>query len=66
MIRILSAAALASLIIGIITEGIEKGWIEGLAIMIAIIIIVSVTTINNYLKDKQFRKLYSQAENRDI
>lgn len=51
MIRILTGAACASLIIGIITEGIEKGWIEGCAIILAILIIVTVTTVNNYLKD---------------
>lgn len=55
-----------SLVIGILTEGIETGWIEGFAIFIAVFIIVSVTAINNYLKEKQFRKLYAQLDNREV
>jgi hypothetical protein len=48
------AAAAVSLILGIINEGWAKGWIEGVSIFIAIAIIVSVTTTNNYIKEKQF------------
>ncbi len=55
--RILLGAALVSLIIGVATEGLAKGWIEGLAIFIAIGIIVSVTATNDYIKEKQFRAL---------
>lgn len=66
ILRILCAAALVSLIVGILTEGIELGWIEGFAIFVAVFIIVSVTAINNYLKEKQFRKLYAQVEERKV
>jgi P-type Ca2+ transporter type 2B len=66
ILRILCGAALISLVIGILTEGIELGWIEGFAIFIAVFIIVSVTAVNNYLKEKQFRKLYAQVEERKI
>ena len=45
-------ASLVSLIIGCITEGIEEGWLEGFAIFVAVIIIVSVSSINDYMKDK--------------
>lgn len=34
---------------------------EGLSIYIAIVIIVSVTAGNNYIKEKQFQKLVSKA-----
>lgn len=54
-------AAGVSLILGIITEGIEEGWLEGFAIFVAVIIIVSVTAANGYMKDKQFRKLQESA-----
>jgi len=47
-------AATVSLIIGIIENGLKHGWIEGLSIYIAVIIIVTVTSGNNYLKEKQF------------
>ena len=39
---------------------------EGLAIFIAVFLIVSVTAGNNYLRDKQFRKLNSKREQRDV
>lgn len=59
-------ASAVSLVIGILTEGIETGWIEGFAIFVAVFIIVSVTAINNYLKEKQFRNLYSQLDTRNV
>lgn len=49
-LQILSAAAVVSLIMGIYTQGWKLGWLEGLSIIIAVLIIVSVTTINNYFK----------------
>ena len=52
ILKILIAAAVVSLIIGISTEGIEKGWIEGVAITVAIFIILGVTATNDYLKEK--------------
>jgi hypothetical protein len=39
---------------------------EGFAIFVAVIIIVSVTAINNYLRDKQFRNLNSKREQRVV
>lgn len=33
---------------GILTEGIKQGWMEGFAIFVAVIIIVSVTAVNDY------------------
>lgn len=50
--KILIAAATVSLAIGIWKEGIYKGWLEGVAIYFAIVIIVSVTATNNYMKEK--------------
>jgi len=57
MLRILIAAAFISLVIGVVEEGWEEGWIEGFAIFVAVITIVCVTAGNNYMKEKQFRKL---------
>lgn len=54
ILKVLMGAAAVSLILGIINEGWAKGWIEGVSIFIAIAIIVSVTTTNNYIKEKQF------------
>lgn len=57
VLRLLCAAAFVSLVIGCINEGIAEGWLEGMAIFIAVILIVSVTSINDFMKEKQFRKL---------
>ena len=57
MLRILCAAAVISLVLGILTEGLAEGWMEGASILIAVVIIVAVTAGNNYVKEQQFQKL---------
>lgn len=66
MLRILCGAAAVSLVLGIATEGLAEGWLEGASIFVAVIIIVSVTAGNNYLKEKQFRKLNEMATKKDV
>lgn len=63
IIRILVAAAIISLIVGIIQEP-ASGWMEGTAILVAVVLVVSVTAVNDYNKDKQFRKLNESAQAR--
>lgn len=48
-LKVLLVAAVASLIIGIGTEGFAHGWYEGAAIFVAVAIIVVLTTANDYL-----------------
>lgn len=70
-IIILSIAATISLILGVIPPDVlgdtsghtSSEWIEGVAIWIAVIIVATVTAGNNYVKDKQFRKLNQQKKN---
>lgn len=38
------------------------GWIEGLAILISVIVVVLVTAFNDYSKERQFRGLQSRIE----
>lgn len=64
--RLLLLAATVSLIIGIWKEGLSKGWYEGVTIYFAILIIVSVTATNDYVKDKQFRKLNDVRKERHV
>jgi uncharacterized ion transporter superfamily protein YfcC len=54
-------AAAAALTIGVVQHGWQSGWVEGAAIFMAVGIIVTVTAGNNYLKEKQFQKLFSRA-----
>lgn len=56
-IQILCFAAIASLILGIASHGLAEGWLEGVSIILAVTIITLVTAVNNYVKEKQFRKL---------
>lgn len=66
MLKILCVAAVVSLILGIATEGIETGWLEGTSILVAVVIIVSVTSGNNYIKEQQFKKLNEVAERKYV
>ena len=66
MLRILTVAAIFSLIVGVIKEGIKTGWMEGFTIFLAVIIIVSVSAGNNYLKEKQFQALNRKKEERNV
>jgi Ca2+ transporting ATPase len=66
MLRVLCLAAVVSLVLGISTDGIQDGWLEGTSILVAICLIVSVTSINNYLKEQQFNKLNDIATKKDV
>ena len=65
-LQILSAAALVSLVLGIYTQGWRLGWLEGISIIIAVTIIVTVTTLNNYYKEQQFLKLNAMAKQKNV
>ncbi|KAJ5902140.1 ATPase P-type K/Mg/Cd/Cu/Zn/Na/Ca/Na/H-transporter [Penicillium taxi] len=68
---LLTIAAVVSLAVGIPQSlhpanpdepGVE--WVEGLAILIAIIIVVTVGAVNDWQKERQFAKLNKKKENR--
>ena len=40
----------------------EHAWIDGVAILVAVAIVVFITAGNDYAKEKQFRSLQSQIE----
>lgn len=47
----------------VLTEEDEHyGWIEGLAILVSVIVVVIVTAFNDYSKERQFRGLQSRIE----
>ena len=54
--QILIVACAVSLLIGFIQHGLQ-GLIEGTSILISIVIICAVTSINNYVKERQFQAL---------
>lgn len=40
----------------------EAGWIEGVAILVAVLVVVFVTAFNDWQKEKQFRGLQNKIE----
>lgn len=44
-------ATAASLVIGLLKD-LETGWFEGVAILVAVTIIVLITAVNDYMKEK--------------
>lgn len=57
MLQILLAAAAVSLVIGVLKDGIQTGWIEGTAIFFAVFIVVNITAYMNSSEEKEFNKL---------
>ncbi|KAG0348933.1 hypothetical protein BG004_003650 [Podila humilis] len=41
-------------------------WVEGVAILVAVVIVVLVGSINDYQKEAQFRKLNAKKEDREV
>ena len=72
---LLTAAAAVSLALGIyesVGQTPEPGapksldWVEGLAILVAVVIVVLVTGFNDYRREKQFIKLNAKKDDREI
>lgn len=61
---ILVMCGVGSLPAGMLIEGAASGWYEGAGILFACIIVVTVTAVNDYQQDLQFRDL--DAKNKDI
>jgi len=51
-----------SLAIGLYKEGFPTGLIEGTSIAIALVIIVSVTSVNNYISEKRLAELVALSD----
>jgi len=65
---ILLVSAVVSIILGVIDIGgdEELGWLDGVAILVAVIIVVLVTACNDYSKERQFRKLNAVKEDKKV
>eukprot|EP00834_Sanchytrium_tribonematis_P003610 NODE_145_length_15762_cov_0.655238.p2 type:complete len:910 gc:universal NODE_145_length_15762_cov_0.655238:6165-3436(-) len=76
MLRILIVVGAVSTIIGILQslnviptedgQNHEAPWAEGVAIFIAVIVVVSVSSLNNFQKELQYRKLCAKKEDRQV
>lgn len=68
---LLTAAAVVSLALGIYQaaaqiDGESLQWVEGVAIMVAIILVVAVGALNDWQKERQFVKLNKKKEDRNV
>mmetsp|Transcript_26687 Transcript_26687/g.39463 ORF Transcript_26687/g.39463 Transcript_26687/m.39463 type:complete len:1059 (-) Transcript_26687:52-3228(-) len=64
-LQILIAAAVVSLCIGIYDDP-TTGYVEGLAILAAVLIVSVVTAVNDYQKESQFRDLSAANDDIDV
>ena len=64
-LQILIVAAIVSLVIGIYDDP-ATGYVEGLAILAACLIVSFVTAINDYQKESQFRELSAANDDVDV
>ncbi|KAI8049694.1 hypothetical protein BDF22DRAFT_698284 [Syncephalis plumigaleata] len=42
------------------------GWVEGTAILVAVLVVILTNSINDYQKERQFRKLNAKKEDRNV
>lgn len=70
VLMVLTAAAVIALAVGLYQSlGTPEGgveWIEGVAIIVAICVVVLVGAINDWQKERQFAKLNAKKESRNI
>ena len=60
---ILMVAAIISIILGVTVEENKKiAWVDGAAILSAVVIVVLVTALNDWTKERQFRGLQKKLE----
>jgi magnesium-transporting ATPase (P-type) len=64
--RILLGAALVSLVIGCIQHGFPDGMLEGVSIMIALCIIIIVSSGNNYASERRLANLVAMADRQEV
>lgn len=61
---LLSIAAVVSLALGLFQDSVD--WVEGVAIMVAVAIVVIVGSLNDWQKERQFVALNNQKEERNV
>ena len=54
ILKVLCVAAAVSMVVGIYNDGWALGWIDGVSILVAIVIIVIVTVANDMAKEAKF------------
>ncbi|KAL4384553.1 hypothetical protein GQ457_15G029500 [Hibiscus cannabinus] len=65
-LMILMAAAVASLALGIKTEGRKDGWYDGGSLVFAVLLVILVRAISDYKQSLHFQKLYEEERNKHL
>ena len=61
-VLILLGSGVVSTTLGLTVGTSDAGWIEGAAILVAVAVVVLVTAVNDYQKEKQFKELNKVSE----
>jgi Ca2+ transporting ATPase len=64
--QVLVVAAIVSIIIGLLQHGFPKGLTEGVSILFALVIIISVTSGNNYISEMRLSELLALSEEQEV
>lgn len=56
ILKVLIVSSIIALIVGLLRDPVE-GWVDSMAIIIAVVLVSTVTSINDYTKEKKFKKL---------
>ena len=62
ILKVLCVAAVVATVVGIYNDGFALGWIDGVSILVAIIIIIIVTVGNDLAKEAKFQELMQQSD----
>jgi len=62
ILKVLCVAAVVAMVVGIYNDGWGLGWIDGVSILVAIVIIIIVTVANDMAKESKFQELMERAD----
>jgi Ca2+ transporting ATPase len=62
----MAIGAFITIITGMVSQGPSWGWLQGVSIFVALFIIVAITSLNDWIKDKQFVRLQSLVKDETI
>ena len=62
ILKVLCVAAVVATVVGIYNDGFAMGWVDGVSILVAIIIIIVVTVGNDLAKEAKFQELMQKSD----
>ena len=62
ILKVLCVAAVVATVVGIYNDGWALGWIDGVSILVAVVIILIVTVANDMAKEAKFQELMERSD----